>query len=169
MSTENALVSSDDIKPPEYNTLMENTNALPSVKLCLIKRWPDFQGFGFSLKAIKGEVGQRIGEVDPMSPSASVDLRDGDRIFKVNGFSVLGLDHREVVKKVLLDIDKVELLVADREAELVYQSRDIDILSPDANIPVEYFECPDVRPGELMSELQTGIVDNNHKRYHRFF
>ena len=131
--------------PPEYNTLVDST--APSAKLCFVKRWPDFKGYGFSLKSVKGEVGQRIGEVDPLSPSAHVDLHDGDRIFKVNGISVVGASHAEVVAKIQMNANEVEMLVADREAELFYEERDLDIGS-NANVPVKFYECPDYRPGE---------------------
>jgi len=54
----------------------------PNPRLCILRKWPDFQGYGFSLHAEKGKAGQFIGKVDEDSPSEWARLKEGDRIVR---------------------------------------------------------------------------------------
>ena len=49
----------------------------------MLRRWPDFDGFGFNLHSEKGKPGQYIGKVDDCSPSTAAGLRRGDWIVEV--------------------------------------------------------------------------------------
>ena len=47
----------------------------PRPRLCRITKWPDFDGYGFHLQAIKSKPGQFIGKIDDSSPAESAGLR----------------------------------------------------------------------------------------------
>ena len=60
----------------------------PALRLCCLRKWSDFHGYGFNLHAEKGKAGQFIGKVDANSPSDAGGLRENDRVIEVNGVSV---------------------------------------------------------------------------------
>ncbi|KAJ0171227.1 hypothetical protein K1T71_013426 [Dendrolimus kikuchii] len=80
-------------------------------RLCHVRKSPDFDGYGFNLHAEKGKPGQYIGKVDEGSPAEKAGLRRGDRILEVNGHSIAGETHKQVVARIKQRPDDAELLV----------------------------------------------------------
>jgi len=61
------------------------------VRLCILKTWSDFAGYGFNLHADRNSPGlQYIGKVDDNSPAQAAGLRLHDRIVHVNGDAIEG-------------------------------------------------------------------------------
>ncbi|RZB38812.1 PDZ domain containing protein [Asbolus verrucosus] len=82
-------------------------------RLCHIKKWDNFDGYGFNLHAEKGKPGQYIGKVDDNSPAEAAGLRQGDRILKVNGESIANKTHKQVVELIKNLPEETKLLVVD--------------------------------------------------------
>lgn len=89
-----------------------NGSAATEPRLCHVRKTPDFDGYGFNLHAEKGKPGQYIGKVDEGSPAETAGLRRGDRILEVNGHSIAGETHKQVVARIKERPDDAELLVA---------------------------------------------------------
>ncbi|XP_073958873.1 LOW QUALITY PROTEIN: Na(+)/H(+) exchange regulatory cofactor NHE-RF1-like [Choristoneura fumiferana] len=88
------------------------TAAAPEPRLCHVRKVPTFDGYGFNLHAEKGKPGQYIGKVDEGSPAEAAGLRRGDRILEVNGNSIAGETHKQVVARIKERPDDASLLVA---------------------------------------------------------
>lgn len=71
----------------------------PSPRLCIIVKWPDFEGYGFNLHAEKSKPGQYIGKVDDNSPAEAAGLREDDRIIEVNGANISNENHKQVRRR----------------------------------------------------------------------
>ncbi|XP_026760337.1 Na(+)/H(+) exchange regulatory cofactor NHE-RF1 [Galleria mellonella] len=89
-----------------------NGSAATEPRLCHVRKSPNFDGYGFNLHAEKGKPGQYIGKVDEGSPAEAAGLRRGDRILEVNGNSIVGETHKQVVARIKERPDDAELLVA---------------------------------------------------------
>ncbi|KAJ8707562.1 hypothetical protein PYW08_010814 [Mythimna loreyi] len=89
-----------------------NGSAATEPRLCHVRKTPDFDGYGFNLHAEKGKPGQYIGKVDDGSPAEAAGLKRGDRILEVNGHSIAGESHKQVVARIKERPDDAELLVA---------------------------------------------------------
>lgn len=88
-----------------------NGSAATEPRLCHVRKMPDFDGYGFNLHAEKGKPGQYIGKVDDGSPAEHAGLKRGDRILEVNGNSIAGETHKQVVARIKERPDDAELLV----------------------------------------------------------
>ncbi|XP_053619262.1 Na(+)/H(+) exchange regulatory cofactor NHE-RF1 [Plodia interpunctella] len=88
-----------------------NGSAATEPRLCHVRKIPDFDGYGFNLHAEKGKPGQYIGKVDEGSPAEAAGLRRGDRILEVNGHSIAGETHKQVVSRIKERPEDAELLV----------------------------------------------------------
>ncbi|MCJ8748161.1 hypothetical protein PDJAM_G00161760 [Pangasius djambal] len=88
-------------------------------RLCHIVK--DKQGFGFNLHCDKQRVGQFIRSVDPDSPAQRAGLQPGDRLIQVNGRSIEGLRHSEVVEIIRGGGGQTKLLVVDPETDALFQ------------------------------------------------
>uniref|UniRef100_A0A915E0T4 PDZ domain-containing protein n=1 Tax=Ditylenchus dipsaci TaxID=166011 RepID=A0A915E0T4_9BILA len=93
----------------------------------------DNQEYGFNLHAERGK-GQFVGVVDDGSPAQKAGLKSGDRIFAVNGESIVGASHKEVVLKIKSNPMQCELLVISEEGAQWYQEHGIPINSQMPNI-----------------------------------
>uniref|UniRef100_A0A1I8H004 PDZ domain-containing protein n=1 Tax=Macrostomum lignano TaxID=282301 RepID=A0A1I8H004_9PLAT len=58
-------------------------------RLCHLKKWTTFAGYGFNLHAEKGKAGQYIGKVDPDSPAEHGGLKTKDYLVEVNSVNVV--------------------------------------------------------------------------------
>lgn len=120
----------------------EQAQPQPRPRLCHLRKWPHFQGYGFNLHAERAKTGQHIGKVDPNSPAESAGLKEGDRIVEVNFVNISNENHQQVVKRIRNGVDKngkfvsdeVVLLVLDQEADVYYRSMNIIIKSDFKNI-----------------------------------
>lgn len=96
---------------------------LPKPRLCHLKKWPDFEGYGFHLQAMKDAPGQYIGKVDEGSPAESAKLQPGDKLIEVNGINVEGENHAQVVQRIKAVPLETKLLVIEPTAYEVYKRR----------------------------------------------
>ena len=102
-----------------------------TAKVCHIKKWSHFDGYGFNLHGDKAKPGQLIGKIDEDSPAQAGGLKIGDRIIEIDGVNVIGQNHNEVVGRIKVSGGgtEVKLLVADRECEAYHDDEEIDIES----------------------------------------
>lgn len=84
-------------------------------RLCCIQKGPD--GYGFNLHSEKSKTGQYIRAVDPDSPAERSGLLPQDRIIEVNGTSVEGKQHTDVVSAIKTGGTETSLLVVDPETD----------------------------------------------------
>ncbi|XP_056312401.1 uncharacterized protein LOC130223824 [Danio aesculapii] len=78
------------------------------------------QGYGFNLHCKKSRAGQFIRSVDPDSPAEHAGLRPRDRLIEVNGCSIEGLRHAEVVALVRAGGGETRLLVVDPDTDELF-------------------------------------------------
>ena len=102
-----------------------------NARLCHVRTWPNWPGFGFNMHSQKGKPGQFIGSVDAGSPADLAGLKEGDRILAVNGTSVKGFEHPQVVGLIKTDPTSNKLLLVDKEADDYFTSKGIDIKPED--------------------------------------
>uniref|UniRef100_A0A914Z9B2 PDZ domain-containing protein n=1 Tax=Panagrolaimus superbus TaxID=310955 RepID=A0A914Z9B2_9BILA len=100
-------------------------NDAPPPRLCLIQKRDSSQEYGFNLHAEKK--GQFIGAVDAGSPADLAGLQQGDRIFAVNGASIVGVSHKTVVSWIKSDPLKCEMLVISEDDYQWYTENNIPI------------------------------------------
>jgi len=98
-------------------------------RLCRVRKVPDFDGYGFNVRAESGRPGQFVHDVDERSPAAAAGLRDGDRIVEVNGTGVATETHADVVERIRAVPGEVRLLVVDADADEFYRRRDVVVTS----------------------------------------
>jgi len=116
----------------------------PRPRLCHLRKWADFNGYGFNLHAERGKAGQFIGTVDPDSPAVAANLRAGDRIIEVNGINIGSENHQQVVQRIKAVADETRLLVLDEEADNYYKEHKIVVRGDMYNVDV--FLTPTVNP-----------------------
>lgn len=110
-------------------------------KLCELKIWSNFIGYGFNLHAEKGNPSHIVGRVDPKSPAEATGMKEGDRILEVNGVSVLDEPHADVVKKIKSDPRKVTMLLVSRDYETFLREQRPS--NPNELLEIGHFVCPD--------------------------
>ncbi|XP_030630164.1 Na(+)/H(+) exchange regulatory cofactor NHE-RF1a isoform X2 [Chanos chanos] len=88
-------------------------------RLCVIEKGDS--GYGFHLHGEKGKTGQYIRLVEPNSPADVSGLRAGDRVMFVEGESVEGESHQQVVSRIRAAGGKLELIVVDEETSQLLQ------------------------------------------------
>jgi len=134
----------------------------PRPRLCHLRRWPNFVGYGFNLHCEKTKPGQYIGKVDPDSPAESAGLREYDRIIEVNFVPVGNENHKQVVSRIKEGVtrngtkypEEVILLVLDPDADTYYKNKSIVVRSSDLN--VEKLET-EIRDGIGLNLIKTNI------------
>ncbi|XP_061604408.1 Na(+)/H(+) exchange regulatory cofactor NHE-RF1 [Phyllopteryx taeniolatus] len=87
-------------------------------RLCVIRR--EANGYGFNLHSERARPGQYIRAVDEDSPAERAGLQPKDRIVQVNGVSVEGKTHSEVVATIKAGGDEVRLLVVDPDTDVFF-------------------------------------------------
>jgi len=108
----------------------------PRPRLCHIRKWPDFSGYGFNLHAERGKAGQFIGTVDAQSPAEAANLRAGDRIIEVNGTNIGSENHQQVVQRIKAVPDETRLLVVDDETDSYYKEHKMIVRGDMDNVDV---------------------------------
>ena len=116
----------------------------PKPRLCHLRKWPDFAGYGFNLHAERGKAGQFIGTVDPMSPAVAAHVRPGDRIIEVNGTNIGSENHQQVVQRIKAVADETTLLVVDQETDNYYKDLKMVVRGDMDNVDV--LETPVTNP-----------------------
>ena len=138
-SNNDAIRSFTDLKEADEHAA--NAGA-PRPRLCHLKKWPHFQGYGFNLHAERAKTGQHIGKVDANSPAESAGLKEGDRIIEVNNVNISNENHQQVVKRIRNGLerdtrlfeDEVLLLVLDNEADMYYKSLNVIVNASHPNV-----------------------------------
>ncbi|XP_034049403.1 Na(+)/H(+) exchange regulatory cofactor NHE-RF1-like [Thalassophryne amazonica] len=92
-------------------------------RLCVLEKGPG--GYGFHLHGEKGKSGQFIRLVEPDTPAASAGLLAGDRLAFVNGQSVEGEGHQQVVARIRATSGTLELIVVDPETSELLKKHDL--------------------------------------------
>lgn len=136
--TRTTVVNYDSITDQESS----HTVHKPQPRLCHLKKWPHFQGYGFNLHAERAKTGQHIGKVDVDSPAESAGLREGDRIIEVNNVNISNENHQQVVKRIRNGLEKngkfydneVLLLVLDHETDMYYRNLNVIVKSDFKNV-----------------------------------
>ncbi|KAF3704776.1 Na(+)/H(+) exchange regulatory cofactor NHE-RF1 [Channa argus] len=82
-------------------------------RLCVMEKRTS--GYGFHMHGEKGKSGQFIRLVEPDTPASAAGLLAGDRLVFVNGESVEGESHQQVVARIRATIGALELIVVDPE------------------------------------------------------
>ncbi|XP_040032487.2 Na(+)/H(+) exchange regulatory cofactor NHE-RF1a isoform X2 [Gasterosteus aculeatus] len=80
-------------------------------KLCVLEKGAG--GYGFHLHGEKGKTGQFIRLVEADTPASEAGLLAGDRLAFVNGESVEGESHQQVVARIRATAGPLELVVVD--------------------------------------------------------
>ncbi|XP_031176944.2 Na(+)/H(+) exchange regulatory cofactor NHE-RF1 [Sander lucioperca] len=88
-------------------------------RLCVIQRGPN--GYGFNLHSERARPGQYIRAVDEDSPAERAGLLSKDRIVQVNGLSVEGKTHSEVVAVIKAGGSEARLLVVDPDTDAYFK------------------------------------------------
>lgn len=88
-------------------------------RLCVIRREPN--GYGFNLHSERARPGQYIRAVDEDSPAERAGLQPRDRIVQVNGASVEGKTHSEVVAMIKGGGNETRLLVVDPDTDAFFK------------------------------------------------
>ncbi|KAM4033818.1 Na(+)/H(+) exchange regulatory cofactor NHE-RF1 [Anomaloglossus baeobatrachus] len=88
-------------------------------RLCVMKK--SSGGYGFNLHSDKNHPGQYVRAVDPDSPAERSGLLPKDRILEVNGESMLGKQHTDVVSAIKSGGEETTLLVVDPETDKYFQ------------------------------------------------
>ncbi|CAN7941476.1 unnamed protein product [Ixodes pacificus] len=99
----------------------------PTIRLCHVIKWPDYEGFGFNLHTEKSKPGQYLGKIDPGSPAQLAGLKEGDRIVEVNGINISNENHKQVVERIKAVSNETKLLVVDPLADTWYKEHKIII------------------------------------------
>ena len=132
----------------------------PKPRASHLRKWSDFNGYGFNLHAEKGKAGQFIGKVDPDSPAESAGLKPGDRIVEVNDVNIGNENHQQVVGRIKAgyngSLDETKLLVVDTEADQFYKSKKIVIRGDMPN--VVGLATPPTRGGETIVTVSNGHI-----------
>ncbi|KAL4225571.1 hypothetical protein ACF0H5_016259 [Mactra antiquata] len=98
-------------------------------RLCTIKKWSDFPGYGFNLHAERGRAGQYIGKVDDDSPAQAAGMKEGDRIVEVEGVNIGNENHAQVVTRIKAAGESVTMLLVDSETDNHFKSEKIVVSS----------------------------------------
>lgn len=97
--------------------------------MCLIRKWPDYDSYGFDLHYDVPKEQVFIGGIDEGSPAEAGGLKTGDRVIEVNDEPVEGKSHSEVVALVKQRPLQTSLLVVDEEANGLFTAKGIKIVS----------------------------------------
>ncbi|MEQ2295557.1 hypothetical protein AMECASPLE_015681 [Ameca splendens] len=92
-------------------------------RLCVLEKGPS--GYGFHLHGEKGKTGQFIRLVEPDSPASSAGLLARDQLMFVNGESVEGESHQQVVTRIRATSGALELIVVDPETAELLSKHDL--------------------------------------------
>lgn len=117
---ENGDTSSERSERLSVSSSTKGDSTGPRPRLCVLKKGDN--GYGFNLHSEKSRPGQFIRAVDDDSPAERAGLRPKDKIVQVNGQSVVGMQHSDVVSAIKAGGDETRLLVVDSEADQFFKS-----------------------------------------------
>uniref|UniRef100_A0A8C7Z0G5 Na(+)/H(+) exchange regulatory cofactor NHE-RF1 n=1 Tax=Oryzias sinensis TaxID=183150 RepID=A0A8C7Z0G5_9TELE len=129
----------------------------PRPRLCVIQRGPN--GYGFNLHSERARPGQYIRAVDEHSPAERAGLQPQDRIVQVNGVSVEGKAHSDVVAAIKAGGRETRLLVVDPDADAFFKKCKVRPTSEHLTGPL-----PEPVVNGQTEEKVNGRVTNNAER-----
>ncbi|XP_023813443.1 Na(+)/H(+) exchange regulatory cofactor NHE-RF1 isoform X1 [Oryzias latipes] len=129
----------------------------PRPRLCVIQRGPN--GYGFNLHSERARPGQYIRAVDEDSPAERAGLQPQDRIVQVNGVSVEGKAHSDVVAAIKAGGRETRLLVVDPDADAFFKKCKVRPTSEHLTGPL-----PEPVVNGQTEEKVNGRVTNNAER-----
>lgn len=148
------------------SSVNEEERSGPRPRLCLLQKGPG--GYGFNLHSDKSRPGQFIRAVDNDSAAQRAGLLPNDKIVQVNGVSVMGKLHSEVVASIKASGDEVSLLVVDAEADDFFTSCNVlpteeHLTGPLPELPVRRVSVEE-QP-EIVEEraAKTSVGSNNSR------
>lgn len=125
---------------------------VPKARLCLIRQWPGYSGYGFNLKSDKGSFGEFfLNDIQSGSPSSYVGLTEHDMVIEVNNESLENMNHIQVSNRIKGSSEHLALLVVDKSSYNYFKERDIHISSDMEEL--ERRSCPQAKPGRNLLPL----------------
>uniref|UniRef100_A0A0B7A089 PDZ domain-containing protein n=1 Tax=Arion vulgaris TaxID=1028688 RepID=A0A0B7A089_9EUPU len=122
-------------------------------RLCHLKLWQHFQGYGFNLHAERDKPGQYIGLVDDNSPASTAGLKVHDRIIEVNGVNIEKEKHSDVIGRIKAIPGETKLLVVDKRVDDYYREKGVSITS---SLPqTDYTITPDA--ADVVNGLKSSV------------
>lgn len=141
--------------------VIEDDEKFPSPRLCLLRKWPNFEGFGFTLcEELLNTLGSlKVESVIKNSPAEIGGLRINDIIIEINNEYVEYKSFFDLIKILqdALSQDDIELLVLSELDADWYKERGIIVNSKFPNI--EYCETPYY--GYKFRDLDSNARDSN--------
>ncbi|KAG7243707.1 hypothetical protein INR49_011264 [Caranx melampygus] len=104
---------------PEQTPMVKEVCTELRPRLCVIQRGSN--GYGFNLHSERARPGQYIRAVDEDSPAERAGLLAKDRIVQVNGMSVEGKTHSQVVAAIKAGGSETRLLVVDPDTDTFFK------------------------------------------------
>merc|ERR1711934_360556 len=101
----------------------------PPPRLCHLRKWANFQGYGFNLHTDRSKESQLVGNVDPESPADAAGVKKGDKIIEVNGTNISNENHTQVVARIKAGGEETRILVADKDCVEWHREREQNISS----------------------------------------
>lgn len=136
--------ASDEQREPDVKSRNSDASKSNHLRLCQLKRWPQFDGYGFNLHISQVDAGQFVvGHVEIQSPAAAAGLQNGDHLLQVNGQDVTTDGYEGVVAKIKAMPNEAHLLVADAETYEQFKRSDQHPASGTTEIFIEVIACPD--------------------------
>ena len=129
----------------------------PVVRLCCLKPWADFSGYGFDLLEEDGRPRHLIGKVDEGSPGAASGLCEYDKIIEVNGINVEEKSHDEVVNLIKESPTGFKLLVVKDYEYFINNKMYIHGNMDD----IKVIECPEHSVGKQLPRHQNINIGHN--------
>ena len=125
------------------NTVVDMSALMP--RLCHLKKWPDFNGYGLALRDHRGK--HYIDKVHRGSPAEAGGLKEFDRIVEVDGKNKERSSHSKVVQCIREARHETKLLVVDKRTDEFFKEKGVCVKG---NMPdVQKIECPAKRPNSL--------------------
>ena len=118
------------------------------MRQCCLKKWDDFDGYGFNIRfrGTADEINHQITDIESDSPARKAGLKDGDRIVEVNGHNIEEESHQEVVEKMKNNPKSIRLLVLDDAAVAYYKERNITVRGDMSDVLT--IICPETSDGK---------------------
>merc|ERR1712210_128999 len=101
----------------------------PPPRLCHLRKWSNFQGYGFNLHTDRSKESQLVGNVDPESPADAAGVKKGDKIIEVSGTNISNENHTQVVARIKAGGEETRILVADKDCVEWHREREQNISS----------------------------------------
>ena len=115
----------------------------PKVRLCCLKIWEDFNGYGLHFNVANGD--HIVIGIDSNSPAGRAGLKVGDLIVEVNGHNIDRERYHKEFKRIMKMSKSVSLLVLDPACVAYYKERQIRVRGDMPN--VLSMICPDTSAG----------------------